>query len=100
MSRFAAAFAEPDTDFDEALQPHKVLAQSLGDDGWIEAAENCLLAKFDTMRILGGLPGNLPPLSRQELITRLSELLALWNDGCGYAIDERLFADVLARRRG
>ena len=100
MSRFSAAFAEPAIDFAEALLPRQLLAQSLGDDGWIEAAENCLLAKFDTMRILGGLPRNLPPLSRPELITRLSELLALWDDGCGYAIDERLFADVLARRRG
>lgn len=75
------------------------LAQNIGNDAWIEAAENCLLAKFDSLRILGGLPKNLPPLSRAELISRLSDLLLLWNDGCGHAIDERLFADVLARRR-
>lgn len=75
------------------------LAQTLGDDAWIEAAENCLLAKCENMRILGGLPQNLPPLSKMDLISRLSTLLTLWSDGCGYAIDERLFADVLARRR-
>ncbi|WP_208992965.1 hypothetical protein [Roseibium sp. TrichSKD4] len=90
----------------EFVQPHPPssfksveLAQNIGDDAWIEAAENCLLTKFDSLRILGGLPKNLPPLSRTELISRLSDLLSLWSDGCGHAIDERLFADVLARRR-
>ncbi len=95
----------PTAEFDrEALSPsddllNEDLAQRIGDDAWIEAAENCLLAKFDQLRILGGLPRNLPPLQRHELIARLSALLALWNDGCSYAIDERLFADVLTRRR-
>lgn len=68
-------------------------------DAWLDAAEDCVLARIETLRIFGGLPRHLPALSHAERRARLVDLLGLWASGCFCAIDERLFADVIRRRR-
>jgi len=74
-------------------------AGALGQDTWLEAAENTVLLRLKTRRIAAGLARHHPPLTRAERVQRFTELLRLWNDGCRHAIDERLFADILARRQ-
>ncbi len=66
---------------------------------WEEEAENCVLARIDAIRILGGLPLHQPPLGPKDRINRLQDLLGYWANGCPFVVDERLFADVLKRRR-
>lgn len=66
---------------------------------WEEEAENCVLARIDAIRILGGLPLHQAPLEAKDRIGRLQELLGYWANGCPFVVDERLFADVLKRRR-
>ncbi|GGB52718.1 hypothetical protein GCM10011316_25950 [Roseibium aquae] len=78
--------------YDEAVQ-------SLGLEAWLEAAENTVLVRLKNRRVTAGLARHYPPLSLPERLQRFNELFRLWNSGCGYAIDERLFADILARRR-
>ncbi len=65
---------------------------------WIEAAETCVLMRIDQLRLIGGLPRHEPPLTSEERMHRLQDLLRLWAEGCLYAFDERLFADILNRR--
>jgi len=68
-----------------------------GDDIWQSAAEDCVLARIKSLRILGGLPRHKAPLSEAARIERLKDLLQLWANGCTCAVDEDLFADILNR---
>ena len=65
---------------------------------WIEAAETCVLMRIDQLRLIGGLPRHEQPLPVEERLNRLRDLLCLWAEGCLFAVDERLFADILNRR--
>jgi len=69
-----------------------------GAQQWIEAAETCVLMRIDQLRLIGGLPRHAPPLTADERLDRLQRLLRLWAEGCLFAIDESLFADILNRR--
>lgn len=75
--------------------------QSIAEEAqqWIEAAETCVLMRIDQLRLIGGLPRPEPPLTVEQRLHRLQDLLRLWAEGCLYAVDERLFADILNRRR-
>ncbi|MEJ8473572.1 hypothetical protein [Roseibium algae] len=66
---------------------------------WEDAAEDCVLTRIDSIRILGGLPTHQPALERPDRLSRLEALLAYWANGCPFVVDERLFADILKRRR-
>lgn len=66
---------------------------------WQQAAEDCVLARMKSLRLIGGLPRHKAPLSKDERIDRLHMLLQLWSDGCTCAVDEDLFADILNRRK-
>lgn len=66
---------------------------------WLDAAETCVLARIDRLRIPGGLPRHHQQLRLDERIDRLEKLLGLWAEGCTLAVDECLFADILNRRR-
>lgn len=66
---------------------------------WLDAAETCVLARIDKLRIPGGLPRHHQQLRLDERIARLENLLGLWSEGCTLAVDECLFADILNRRR-
>ncbi|MTI00634.1 hypothetical protein [Roseibium sp. RKSG952] len=68
-------------------------------DVWEDAAESCVLARIDSLKILGGLPRHTPPLPRQDKLQRLETLLKFWASGCTCIVDEPLFADILNRRR-
>lgn len=68
-----------------------------GDDIWQKAAEDCVLSRIRTLRILGGLPRHKAPLSPDARLERLKGLLQLWANGCTCAVDEDLFADILNR---
>jgi hypothetical protein len=70
-----------------------------GSAEWLEAAETCVLARIRQIRVFGGLPKSAGPLDRFERQQRLEFLLHLWADGCLYAVDERLFADILYRHK-
>ena len=76
-----------------------VLTQSslAGDHIWQSAAEDCVLARISSLRILGGLPRHKAPLSDAARVERLKDLLQLWANGCTCAVDEDLFADLLNR---
>ncbi|WP_269583647.1 hypothetical protein [Roseibium sp. Sym1] len=76
-----------------------VQSQIADDDVWRAAAEDCVLSRIRTLRILGGLPCHKAPLSAQARIDRLKGLLQLWANGCTCAVDEDLFADILNRQR-
>ncbi|WP_434053351.1 MAG: hypothetical protein RDA78_00120 [Roseibium sp.] len=65
---------------------------------WQEAAENCVMMRIRSLRVLGGLPRHKAPLSREQCVQRLKDLLRLWANGCTCAVDEDLFADILNRR--
>ncbi|MTI43369.1 hypothetical protein E1178_07070 [Roseibium hamelinense] len=66
---------------------------------WEAAAEDCVLARIDHLRIFGGLPRHLPPLTEQQRRDRLKLLMKLWSSGCTCVVDEALFADIINRRR-
>jgi len=74
-------------------------SQIAGDDIWQTAAEDCVLSRIRTLRILGGLPRHKAPLSADARLERLKALLQLWANGCTCAVDEDLFADILNRQR-
>ncbi|ASP36155.1 hypothetical protein [Labrenzia sp. VG12] len=82
------------------LIENKVLSQSslADDDIWRSAAEDCVLARIRSLRILGGLPRHKAPLSDADRVERLKDLLQLWANGCTCAVDEDLFADILNRQ--
>lgn len=84
-----AGFEDPDT------------GHGIADEGprWIEAAETCVLMRIDQLRLIGGLPRHEPPLTVEQRLHRLQDLLRLWAEGCLFVVDERLFADILNRRR-
>ncbi len=65
---------------------------------WQETAEDCVLNRIKTLRILGGLPRHKRALAQEERLSRLQTLLKLWANGCICAVDEELFADLLYRR--
>lgn len=77
-----------------------VPAKPVGADSnaWIEAAEACVVSRIGQLRIYGGLPKYRAPIAANELRQRLQDILRLWADGCIYAVDEELFADILQRR--
>ncbi len=85
-----AGFENPDTGHSFADEAQR----------WIEAAEACVLMRIDQLRLIGGLPRHEPPLSVEERLHRLQRLMHLWAEGCLFAIDESLFADILNRRAG
>lgn len=66
---------------------------------WERAAEDCVLARMASLRIVGGLPRHKPLLPERERLARLQELLNLWAKGCTCAVDEDLFADIVNRRK-
>ncbi|WP_417685545.1 hypothetical protein [Roseibium sp.] len=66
---------------------------------WQTIAEDCVLTRIDTIRILGGLPLHQEPLSQGDRRARLKALLGYWANGCPFVVDESLFADILRRRR-
>jgi hypothetical protein len=65
---------------------------------WQSTAEDCVLARMKTIRVYGGLPRHKRRLTQHERVDRLQALLRLWANGCICAVDEELFADLLARR--
>lgn len=74
-------------------------AEIAGSEIWQEAAEDCVLARIKSLRLIGGLPRHKSPLPPDERIERLKALLHLWAKGCTCAVDEDLFADILNRHR-
>jgi len=68
-------------------------------DIWERDAEDCVLARIRSMRLIGGLPRHKAPLGASERVRRLQQLLRLWANGCTSAVDEDLFADLLNRHR-
>lgn len=72
-------------------------AELAGTRIWCEAAEDCVMARIKSLRILGGLPRHKAPLSTEARTERLKALLQLWANGCTCAVDEDLFADILNR---
>jgi len=65
---------------------------------WQKAAEDCVLARIKSLRLVGGLPLHTPPLTPEARLKRLRMLLQLWANGCICAVDEALFADIVNRR--
>ena len=82
----------------DLIENHVVAGSQLaGTDIWCQAAEDCVLARIKSLRILGGLPRHKAPLSQTARTERLKTLLQLWANGCTCAVDEDLFADILNR---
>ncbi len=75
-------------------------AELSGTEHWQQAAEDFVLARIKSLRLIGGLPWHKAPLEREERIQRLESLLQLWAKGCTCAMDEVLFADILNRHQG
>ncbi|KZM51609.1 hypothetical protein OA90_04075 [Labrenzia sp. OB1] len=67
---------------------------------WEQAAEDCVLARIRSMRLIGGIRRRKAPLAPEERIRRLTDLLHLWANGCTCAVDEDLVADIVHRQRG
>lgn len=65
---------------------------------WQRAAEDCVLSRIKSLRLVGGLPCHREPLKAGARIERLRDLLHLWASGCTCAVDEDLFADIVNRR--
>lgn len=61
--------------------------------------EGLVLERLLAIKIFGGLPLHLPPLAPAERLERIRALMDLWESGCQFAVDERLFADLLIRYR-
>ncbi len=70
-----------------------------GSDTWVQAAEDCVLARLPSLRLVGGLPRRTVPLRRETRIEALRTLLGFWADGCTSVVDEDLFADIVMRNR-
>ncbi|PVB63109.1 hypothetical protein [Labrenzia sp. 011] len=68
-------------------------------EDWERAAEDCVLSRLRSMRLIGGLPRHKTPLGPQERIERLKCLLRLWANGCTCTVDEDLVADIVNRRK-
>ena len=68
-------------------------------DVWEKAAEDCVLTRLKSLRVYGGLPLHKPLLTPKNREARLKALLGLWANGCTFAVDEDLFADILKRQR-
>jgi hypothetical protein len=82
----------------DLIENHGAAGSELaGTDIWCKAAEDCVLARIKSLRILGGLPRHKAALSAEVRIERLKTLLQLWANGCTCAVDEDLFADILNR---
>ncbi|WP_417693518.1 hypothetical protein [Roseibium sp.] len=97
-------FYRPNLPLDHApagQPPRLVIADSSEEQlaAFEQAAEAYVLARYKTLRFFGGLPNHMPTLERQDRIARLQDQIAFWQTGCSYAIDERLLADLLRRRR-
>lgn len=71
----------------------------IGSGPWEQAAEDCVLARINSLRLIGGVPRHKAPLDGQTRLERLRALLQLWANGCTCAVDEDLFADILNRYR-
>ncbi|MHA7774307.1 hypothetical protein [Roseibium sp. M-1] len=83
----------------DLIEYHGATSSELaGTDIWFKAAEDCVLARIKSLRILGGLPRHKAALSAEARIERLKTLLQLWANGCTCAVDEDLFADILNRQ--
>ena len=78
---------------------HAAHAEPAETEVWQQAAEDCVLMRIKTLRLIGGLPRHKAPLAEDVRIKRLKDLLRLWANGCTYAVDEDLFADLIARNR-
>ncbi|TYC67726.1 hypothetical protein FMN63_16890 [Stappia sp. BW2] len=82
----------------DLIENHVVASSKLAaTDTWCQAAEDCVLARIKSLRILGGLPRHKAPLTPTARTERLKTLLQLWANGCTRAVDEDLFADILNR---
>ncbi|POF34657.1 hypothetical protein [Roseibium marinum] len=75
--------------------PHEIASAEI----WEQAAEDCVLARIKSMRLIGRLPHHKAPLGPEERIQRLKDLLRLWANGCTCAVDEDLVADIVNRQR-
>ena len=64
---------------------------------WQRAAEDCVLARIKSLRIVGGLPRHKAAMHPDERLDRLKSQLQLWANGCTCAVDEDLFADIVNR---
>ena len=71
-------------------------AEIAGSDVWQRAAEDCVLARIKSLRLIG-LPRHKSALHPDDRVKRLQALLQLWAEGCTCAFDEDLFADILNR---
>ena len=74
-------------------------ARLAGTDVWQQAAEDCVMSRIKSLRLVGGLPRHKAPLSAEARVERLKSLLQLWANGCICAVDEDLFADIVNRHR-
>ncbi len=82
------------------IDPYLAASAGIADpDIWEQAAEDCVLARIKSLRIVGGLPRHKRLLDADARAERLRTLLHLWANGCTCAVDEDLFADILNRRR-
>ncbi|GAB4527632.1 MAG: hypothetical protein Tsb0019_29660 [Roseibium sp.] len=75
-------------------------AEIAGTDVWVAAAEDCVLGRLKSVRLIGGLPRAKTPLDADERTRRLRDLLRFWANGCTCVIDEELYADILKRHEG
>jgi hypothetical protein len=90
-------FAGRAADLIEKHLPESVEIASV--DVWVRAAEDCVLARIKSLRLIGGLPRHKAPMCIETRLQRLKALLHLWASGCSCAVDEDLFADIINRHR-
>ena len=80
------------------IEDHLAANAALADTSvWQQAAEDCVMMRIKSLRLIGGLPRHKAPLSEETRIRRLKDLLRLWANGCTCAVDEDLFADIIIR---
>ncbi len=82
------------------IEDHLAANAAIADTAvWQQAAEDCVMMRIQSLRLIGGLPHHKAPLAEDVRIRRLKDLLRLWANGCTCAVDEDLFADLLNRKR-
>ncbi len=80
------------------VEHHQAVKATFADTSvWLKAAEDCVMMRIRSRRIIGGLPRHKAPLTRDQRIDRLQNLLRLWACGCTSVVDEDLFADIVKR---
>jgi hypothetical protein len=82
------------------IEDHLAANAAIADTAvWQQAAEDCVMMRIQSLRLIDGLPLHKAPLAEEVRIRRLKDLLRLWANGCTCAVDEDLFADLLKRKR-